>query len=389
MNAFDLVGTSAPRPFPKWLPPAGGLFAAGLVAAFVNHLPLVHTLSPGEILGLAVENVLAVFLASAAVVWGLCAIRPGTTGPDTRRLILRTSLDALWLAPLALFIRENSLWVMVMAAVFATRAVKSFRLPRYASEQSDREEALLLSHRNSFGLRQSSAFWPQASGAGATLCAEGGAIAAFAGYVFTSAFLVGIASAIWTWSFTRDTQSDSDQTLPARPLSRIALAIVITAVGLLPYLPHSFRIRGFGVPSRYHARQRFPQGDQRGQPRHEKASGSEAAAGEGDPGIVLWSEKQTLTKLVAPAPVFGNGLLTNVRHERERPKGRVVRNCLTDEGRPLGIGLQGQVPNHLRRLWSKAMVVSTEGKGLAKIRSGDRQEEDRKGTTMEVSKARR
>ena len=58
-----------------------------------------------------------------------------------------------------------------------------------------------------------------------------------------------------------------------------------------------------------------------------------------------------------------------------------MRNCLTDEGRPLGTGLQEQVPNHLRRLWSKAMVVSTEGKGLARTRSGDRQEEDRKGTT--------
>ena len=61
-------------------------------------------------------------------------------------------------------------------------------------------------------------------------------------------------------------------------------------------------------------------------------------------------------------------------------------NCLIDEGRPLGTGLQEQVSNHLRRLWSKAMVVSTEGKGLARTRSGDRQEEYRKGTTMEVSK---
>ena len=76
-----------------------------------------------------------------------------------------------------------------------------------------------------------------------------------------------------------------------------------------------------------------------------------------------------------------------VRHERKRPKGPAVRNCLTDEGRPLGTGLQEQVPNHLQRLWSKAMVVSTEGKGLARTRSGDRQEEYRKGTTMEVSKA--
>ena len=52
MSSFDLVGTSAPKPFPKWLPPAGGLLAALLVAIFVNRLPFVHTLSPAEILGL-------------------------------------------------------------------------------------------------------------------------------------------------------------------------------------------------------------------------------------------------------------------------------------------------------------------------------------------------
>ena len=64
-----------------------------------------------------------------------------------------------------------------------------------------------------------------------------------------------------------------------------------------------------------------------------------------------------------------------------------VCNGWIDEGRPLGTGLQEQVPNHLRRLWSKAMVVSTEGKGLGRTRSGDWQEEDREGTTDHVSKA--
>src|SRR5262252_2220444 len=68
-------------------------------------------------------------------------------------------------------------------------------------------------------------------------------------------------------------------------------------------------------------------------------------------------------------------------------RGPNVRNCLIDEGRPLGTGWQEQVPNHLRRLWSKAMVVSTEGKGLERTRSGDWQEEDRKGTTDDMSKA--
>ena len=46
-------------------------------------------------------------------------------------------------------------------------------------------------------------------------------------------------------------------------------------------------------------------------------------------------------------------------------------NCLTDGGRPLETGLQEQVSNHLRRLWTKAMVVSAEGKGLERTRSGD------------------
>src|ERR1019366_117739 len=64
-----------------------------------------------------------------------------------------------------------------------------------------------------------------------------------------------------------------------------------------------------------------------------------------------------------------------------------VCNCLIDEGWPLGTGWQEQVPNHLRRLWSKALVVSTEGKGLGRTRSGDWQEEDRKETTDDVSKA--
>ena len=40
------------------------------------------------------------------------------------------------------------------------------------------------------------------------------------------------------------------------------------------------------------------------------------------------------------------------------PQGLRVRNCLTDEGGPFGTGLQELISNHLRRLWSKAMVVS-------------------------------
>jgi hypothetical protein len=45
-------------------------------------------------------------------------------------------------------------------------------------------------------------------------------------------------------------------------------------------------------------------------------------------------------------------------------KAEEVRNCSTDEGRPLGTGLQEQVPNHLGRLCPKDKVVNAQGKGL-------------------------
>jgi len=41
-----------------------------------------------------------------------------------------------------------------------------------------------------------------------------------------------------------------------------------------------------------------------------------------------------------------------------------VCNCTKDEGRPFGAILQGRASNHLKLLWSKAMVVSVEEKVL-------------------------
>jgi len=66
-----------------------------------------------------------------------------------------------------------------------------------------------------------------------------------------------------------------------------------------------------------------------------------------------------------------------------------VRNCTKDEGRPLGAGLQEQASNHLKLLWSKAMVVSVEEKAWQKTVSGMDQGDERKRTIDEVSKNQR
>jgi len=66
-----------------------------------------------------------------------------------------------------------------------------------------------------------------------------------------------------------------------------------------------------------------------------------------------------------------------------------VRNCTKDEGRPLGVGLQEQASNHLKLLWSKALVVSVEEKAWQKTVSGEDQGDERKRTIDEVSKYQR
>ena len=164
MNAFDLVGASAPRQLPKWMPPIGGLIAAVLVACLVCRLPLVHTLSWGELIRSSVECVLAVFLAGAVGTWGLCAARTGMRETATWRTILGTSLDALWLAPLALFIRESSTWGMAVAVVLVASLARSFYFLRDRDEQGDTGESILLVSRCEFTLSDSSPwFWRQES----------------------------------------------------------------------------------------------------------------------------------------------------------------------------------------------------------------------------------
>jgi len=329
MNALDLAGT-APRSLPKWLPSVGGLLAAGAVAWFACHLPLLHTVSWGELITLATACVLEVLLASSVTVWTICAISPRAIAPDVRRFALRTSLPALWIAPLALLIRENSPWAIVITAALVTSFVRSVRLPQDYGwpafqdsgipEPPAQESRVLDPNRNPFSLLESApSFRRQAFGGGAALCAEAGIGAACAGYSLTAAMLVGFASAVWTWSYARialpaGAQPYSSSRSSSRALLMVALAIVITAAALLPYLPHSFGIGGFGVTSRHHAHQGFPQGDPGGQ--RDRTKTFEASAGpttEGDSGVVLVPDKLIRTKLVAPAPITVNAPLTGHR----------------------------------------------------------------------------
>ena len=60
-------------------------------------------------------------------------------------------------------------------------------------------------------------------------------------------------------------------------------------------------------------------------------------------------------------------MLTIVRHEGAERSSltellKLQPCCTEDEGRPLGAVMQVKAPNHLKLLWSKAMVVSVKEK---------------------------
>lgn len=57
---------------------------------------------------------------------------------------------------------------------------------------------------------------------------------------------------------------------------------------------------------------------------------------------------------------------TTVCHERNLALAEFL-SCTKDEGRPLGVALQEETSNRLKLHWSRANVVSVEGKGSARL----------------------
>lgn len=303
-----------PKPIPEWLPPVGGLLAAAIVAFFVCPWPAVHALSPSTLIGIALISLLEVFLANAVTVRTLKRKTPDATEGRKPRLHERASLYALWLAPLALFLRENSPWAVVIAVVVAANAVETI---------GSREDRLESTQSEDDSIDAPPFSWPDPSkhfrrqlwGAFAALCAQAGALAAFADLPLAAAVLVGISSGVWTWAFAKYApDGHSSSRSKWRPLWIVSLTVILTVVGLIRYLPHTYGVRGFGIPGRYQVHRGSPPGERIGQTdRRRTSDGAIGPASPGDAGIILWPEKMTRTKLVAPVPAMGNGMLASRR----------------------------------------------------------------------------
>jgi FtsH-binding integral membrane protein len=349
VTTFDLSGAPAPKTASQWLLPVCGLVIAAVLAAIVCPLPPVHTLSFGEIVYASLKSVVAVFFANALAVWGIGAFRPEISKRVLRRLVLRTSIEALWLAPLVLFIQEKSIWALAMGAVLVSGTVRSIYYLQPRDRGDDGSEPLEpLAGPLKFGLTESRTWIRrQMYSAGAALCAQIAVMLGFAEYQLAAVTLVGFSSAAWTWSYMADNEGRAPRlSVPPKSSSQIvaalALAMFFTVGGLMRYMTSNYGSGGLGLASRFHWTHRVPDGDrrevqivERGKYGHhygiradEKTSesarsaatdpeetpqGSVISAKNENSGIILLPKKEASTKLVAPAPASGNGLLKNGR----------------------------------------------------------------------------
>jgi hypothetical protein len=313
------MGPVDPAEVPKArpLPAVGGLLVAGAVAASVCRLPRTYTLSWTEVIGAAVFPIVVVSLASIMAAWTLSALTPDIGKLELRRLVKETWLHALWLAPLAILIRERSLWTVVIAAAFAVVVMQSIRPVQDRSGLVSAEESLLRSLRSD-NLPLSFRHDPQISFS-AALLVQIGMLVALAGQMFPAAALVGTGFAIWTWSSARGASEHHGQcsAVPSyqeRSFVVVGLVLLIMIGALLPYLPNTHGLGHFGSVQGNRRVRAASGGDQPKKPvRVTTVEASATTASEGDTGIILWPPKQPYTKLIAPGPALGAMSLTNSR----------------------------------------------------------------------------
>lgn len=298
----------------SWPTIAALLFAAA-VATATCRLPSRRFLSWSELWDAAVIRVVAVSMAAIVAAWAFSALIPNQSRLESRRTVIGTFLNALWLAPLALSIREDSLWTIALAATFAVVLTQSIRAFHATTVQANAEESLLSSLRpDNLPLTFKRA--PQLSVA-AALCAQTGVLAAFAGYPFTAAVLVSVGFAAWSWSYTRNAPVPHWLQSPSATESRSLLLVngsfLFVLCALFPYLLSARGYGKFGISPGLHRFVAAPSGNRLGRPvRVSHPDELAASASEGEAGIILWPEKQALTKLVAPTPV-ANTQLANSR----------------------------------------------------------------------------
>lgn len=278
--------------------PAAGLIAAAITATAIGHFPPSHFASWSALLIAAAGRVGLVFLSAALSNFSFCR----TTGVAARsawRIASRTALGALWLAPLALFVSERSAWTLVVTAILVITVGLGFRRAESLTDKGTPPRSMLRD-----GTLQSARSSTHVFAGVAALIAEVGAVAGSTGFLLTGTLSIAVACIVWVWSLNREWLLTTDS--EARPLAKLAftVAVILTALGLLPYVS-----RGYGSGGAY-AGHADHAGMQQAQSQRAARDPEDNGSANAYSGIVVLP-KTEVTQLVAPPPaILGENLVS-------------------------------------------------------------------------------
>ena len=253
-------------------------------------------------MGLIVEEIFTLSIVCVITVAALSPAVVQRNKPEFLRLVQQSSICSLWLAPFVLFLHTNSLWTLPIAALLAVFIIDSAEPNPALNSDSD---SLLISLRTDH-IPLAARFRLQRS-VFAAMVLQIGTLAALGAHTEVGTFLVALSFAVWAWDYQR-LQAEPPEISKANPGLTLLLVSMLMIVGLFPYLQqggsHVSPTAHFGLfPHR-------PSGGDSKQPQSYTAAHIQGSSsgGEGDQGIILWGEKRTYTKLVAPTPVMMNAL---------------------------------------------------------------------------------
>lgn len=269
-------------------PTIAGLVAALLLAVFALPIPPRHVLGEYELLVRAIAYVLAV--ASASIAASRFFRPPGD-------LVLGTAAAAIWFAPLAVFLAEGRGWAAVPLILLAATATALFARNRPPAVDPP-DVGGIFSTPNPRLLRQ------LPSSIAASLGLQFAAVAVMFDHPISAAALLAVSTALLSWRATRFQQRLRSPTIP-RALGRLAFAILLTILGLLPFLPAHPGSNGNANAAQ--ANDAAPPGDSGG------------ITMESYRGVILFPAIENRVTLVPPLPAMGHDPLRDRKNPLDIP----------------------------------------------------------------------
>lgn len=229
-------------PVLRWTPSFAGLLATAWIGWVACPTPPEQPFTLDSLFGVIAKYAAVLCLTTVWVGWCSAAFIPSETKRDARRLVLRMSAVALWLAPLMIFLSQHSMWAVPIMGLFAAGVVKALRVDQSSTDSDENTESLSDAPPRGF---LSSGLPPPQPGRRAAVVAiaafgQSALVALLVGVSLAASLFLGLGVALLAWLLPSSRNKARPPTRGRRSFARHALsmatAMLLVLVGLIPYV---------------------------------------------------------------------------------------------------------------------------------------------------------